>query len=126
MCNLLDPYVFHGGCERLAVYAENLHEWKDCKYGKTCVSADECSDCSFGECLQHSKAHHADGFSYSFSKVCRMCTIDQLSHLETKDNWKVYILKGNNNNFIIHCFRNTLNQVKRQWPKLKLFPPHLN
>ena len=102
MCNLLDPYVFHGGCERLPAYAENLHEWKDCKYGKTCVSADECSHCSFGECLQHSKAHYADGFSYSFSKVCRMCTIDQLSHLETKDNWKVYILKGNNNNFVIH------------------------
>ena len=81
---LPDSYEFYAGCEK----------GKSCTTGKSCLASDECTDCSFGTCLQHANLKLVEGFSYSLSQVCRLCTKEQLSSLKTLPNWSVYKKKG--------------------------------
>ena len=96
--------------------AEQLHTlhtatgWKVHYMGKRCVSETECSDCTFGKCIQLAKEKNSEGFSYSMkpggTSSCRLCTVEQLSTLETMvatdndddkfgNNWAVYKKSGN-------------------------------
>ena len=81
---LSDSYEFLAGCDR----------GKACSVGKTCVAVEECFECSFGTCLQQANSKMAEGFSYSISRVCRLCTAEQLKALKTMQNWAVYRKRG--------------------------------
>ena len=58
------------------------------------MSANECTNCTFGQCIQRAKEKYSEGFSYSISNECKLCTKDQLETLEREEGWGVYTRKG--------------------------------
>ena len=76
--------------------------------GKRCVSENECTNCSYGLCLQLANKKDSEGFSYSTkpdgASSCNLCTIEQLDTLQTmfvfdddefSNHWAVYRRSGN-------------------------------
>ena len=86
------PYTHLSGClDRMP-----------CKDGKSCLSAIECADCTFGKCIQLAKEKHSEGFSYSSRKECKLCTSDQLESIQTEENWAIYRATGDSEfNYLI-------------------------
>ena len=66
--------------------------------GKRCVSEDQCTNCAFGKCIQLAKETDSEGFSYSKTPngttSCNLCTLEQLSTLQTEAHWAVYKKSG--------------------------------
>lgn len=87
---LTDPYEYFTGYQGL------LEDGKAGQEGKRCLSPSECmgSSCEFGKCIQLAKERYSAGFSYSVQKECRLCTIVQLTALETQKYWAVYRRTG--------------------------------
>ena len=79
------PYEHSGGCQDRTY----------CMQGLRCISKDECSKCTLGQCIQLAKENDASGFSYSPERNCRLCTTEKLKNLEKQKYWAVYRRRGN-------------------------------
>ena len=71
-----DPYEYFQGCKTVR-NGECLEE------GQSCVSENQCTNCTFGKCIQLAKQRYSIGFSYSRQTYsCKLCTLDQLDTLQ--------------------------------------------
>ena len=87
-----DPYEYFEGCYQ-ARRGYCIGE------GKRCVSDNQCTNCTFGKCIQLAKEKDSEAFSYSKlpngTSACKLCTTEQLGTLQTEAQWAVYKKSGN-------------------------------
>ena len=65
-----------------------------CTDGQKCLSLNECTDCTFGKCIQLAKEKNSKGFSYSTNKECKLCANEHFANLREEEGWAVYARKG--------------------------------
>ena len=87
------PYEYFRGCK-------DIHGLGFCtEEGERCVTENQCSNCTFGKCIQLAKDKDSKGFSYSKkldgTSHCKLCTIKQLGTLQKEHHWVVYKISGN-------------------------------
>ena len=98
---------------QLPFFKDPYKQWRGCKDsdtlgscmpkkeldGERCVSEDQCTNCTFGKCVQLSKYKDSAGFSYTKkpdgNSFCKLCTIGHLETLKKELYGTVYKKFGN-------------------------------